>query len=77
MIRTQIYLTEEEQGGLKDIAKSTGKKQSALIREAVDKLIKEASVDYQSKVIDNAAGMWIDRKDLPDFNSNRQSWDRN
>ena len=77
MIRTQIYLTEKEQSGLKILAESTGKKQSALIREAVDKLIKETSVDYQSKVIDKAAGIWKERKELPDFKSNRQSWDRN
>ena len=77
MIRTQIYLTEKEQSGLKILAESTGKKQSALIREAVDKLIKETSADYQNKVIDKAAGIWKDRKDLPDFKSSRQSWDRN
>ena len=29
------------------------------------------------KTVDKAAGIWTDRKDLPNFKSNRQSWDRN
>lgn len=76
MIRTQIYLTEEEQVGLKALTKSTGLSQSALIRDAVDNLIKETSVDYQNDIIDKASGIWTDHEDLPDFKSNRKSWDR-
>lgn len=57
MIRTEIYLTEEEQGGLKAISKSTGTSQSELICNAVDKFIKEASVDYQNDIIDKVAGI--------------------
>ena len=40
MVRTQIYLTEEERDGLDAIAKSTDKKQSEIIREAVDQLFR-------------------------------------
>ena len=32
MVRTQIYLTEEERRGLKALGDSTGKKQAELIR---------------------------------------------
>jgi len=76
MVRTQIYLTEEERAGLVALAKSSGKKQSELIREAIDRfLILFDEVRYRA-VMDNAAGMWRDRDDLPDFRASRQSWNR-
>ena len=34
--RTQVYLTEEQDRGLKGLAQSTGRKQSELIRAAID-----------------------------------------
>jgi predicted DNA-binding protein len=43
MVRTEIYLTEEERGALNALATSTGKKQAQLIREAVDRFIELAS----------------------------------
>ena len=76
MVRTQIYLTEEERGGLNALAKSTGKKQAELIREAVDRFIELASGGRREEVLKQAAGMWRDRKDLPDFSEIRQSLDR-
>ena len=39
MVRTQIYLTDHQREELAAIAKTIGKKQSELIREAVDRLI--------------------------------------
>ena len=76
MVRTQIYLTEEERAGLVALAKSSGRKQSELIREAIDRfLILFDEVRYRA-VMDSAAGMWRDRDDLPDFRASRQSWDR-
>ncbi len=76
MVRTQIYLTEEERAGLVALAKSSGRKQSELIREAIDRfLILFDEVRYRA-VMDNAAGMWRNRDDLPDFRAFRQSWDR-
>jgi len=39
MVRTQIYLTEAERAALRAIARQTGKKQSELIRQAIDRLI--------------------------------------
>jgi hypothetical protein len=77
MVRTQIYLTERQRDELSAIAKTVGKKQSELIREAVDRLIDEASCDRRETVLREAAGLWKDRTDLPDFKSTRNEWDRN
>lgn len=76
MVRTQIYLTEEERVALSALATSTGKKQAQLIREAVDRFIELASGSRQKAVLNKAAGMWQDRDDLPDFQAARRTWDR-
>lgn len=76
MVRTQIYLTEQERSDLSELAATSGKNQSELIRDAVDSLIARFSKTRHQVVLDNAAGMWKDRNDLPDFNTMRQSWDR-
>lgn len=76
MVRTQIYLTEEERDGLGVIAKSTGKKQSELIREAVDRFLGQSKGPRREAILNEAAGMWKDRSDLPDFRAARRSWDR-
>ena len=77
MIRTQIYLTEEERDALQALAAESGKKQSELIREAIDSLIGKLGTKQRKAVIGRVAGMWKDRKDLPDFRSLRSDWDRN
>ncbi len=76
MVRTQIYLTEEERDGLHTIARSTGKKQSELIREALDNFLNLRTGDRRTAILKDAAGMWKDRNDLPDFDTARRSWDR-
>lgn len=76
MVRTQIYLTENQRKKLATIAKSVGKKQSELIRDAVDWLIDQAGRGHREFVLRKAAGIWKDRTDLPDFNSIRSEWDR-
>ena len=77
MVRTQIYMTKSQRDGLKAIAKTVGKKQSELIREAIDRLIDEVSCGRRETVLREAAGIWKDRKDLPDFRAARAEWDRN
>lgn len=76
MIRTQIYLTEHQRKELATIAKSFGKKQSELIREAIDQLIAQTGKNHRKIVLRKAAGIWKDRTDLPDFKSIRAEWDR-
>lgn len=76
MIRTQIYLTERQREELASIAKTAGKKQSELIRDAVDRLIDQSSHSRREQALREAAGMWKDRTDLPDFRSTRAEWDR-
>jgi hypothetical protein len=76
MIRTQIYLTEEERSALNTLSIQMGKKQSELIREAVDNLISKYSQSRRQKILDRVAGIWKDRDDLPDFEKLRKDWDR-
>jgi len=77
MVRTQIYLTEDQRDELAAIAKTVGKKQSELIREAIDLLIDQAGSSRRELVLREAAGIWKDRKDIPDFKAIRAEWDRN
>jgi Arc/MetJ-type ribon-helix-helix transcriptional regulator len=77
MVRTQIYLTERQRDELAAIAKTAGKKQSELIREAVDRLIEEEGRGKREAVLRQAAGIWKERTDLPDFRAIRAEWDRN
>jgi Arc/MetJ-type ribon-helix-helix transcriptional regulator len=76
MVRTQIYLTEEERTGLGALVEATGKKQAELIREAIDRLLDTTSERRRASVLNRAAGMWRNRSDLSDFKATRQSWDR-
>ena len=76
-VRTQIYLTERQRDELAAIAKTVGKKQSVLIREAVDRLIEEEGRGKRETVLRQAAGIWKDRTDRPDFRATRAEWDRN
>lgn len=77
MVRTQIYLTERQRAQLAAIAKAAGKKQSELIREAVDRLIDQDSRSRREAILRQVAGIWEDRTDLPDFRAIRAEWDRN
>jgi len=76
LIRTQIYLTEDERAALISLASETGKKQSELIREAVDMYIAHFGDARRMAVLDRVAGIWKHRNDLPDFKRLRQEWGR-
>ena len=76
MIRTQIYLTEAERAALAALSAATGKPQSEIIREAVDRTIAQSSKARREAVVERAAGLWKERCDLPDFVAEREQWDR-
>ena len=76
MIRTQIYLTERQRKELAVIGRNSSKRQSELIREAVDRFIEQASRLRAEKALRDAAGLWKDRPDLPDYDRMRTEWDR-
>lgn len=76
MVRTQVYLTKKQRQALTALAKATGKKQSELIRQAIDRMIDRFSPEQRKAALAEAAGLWKDRKDLPDFGKLRREWDR-
>jgi len=76
MVRTQIYLTEKEQAALRNLARQTGKKQSELIRRAIDDFIDRSQPRDRKAMLEQARGMWQDRDDLPDFRALRRELDR-
>ena len=67
MIRTQIYLTEQEREVLSALSLATGRAQSEIIREALDQFILQGNPARRKAILARAAGMWKDRQDLPDF----------
>ncbi|MDW7712248.1 MAG: ribbon-helix-helix protein, CopG family [Deferrisomatales bacterium] len=76
MVRTQIYITEREQQGLRGLAKTTGKSQSELIRVAIDRFLAAALPGERRALLRQGRGLWKEREDLPDFGELRRSWDR-
>jgi hypothetical protein len=59
-------LTGHQRNELAAIGKAVGKKQSELIREAVDRLIEQMGRERRELILSKAAGIWKDRTDLPD-----------
>lgn len=77
MVRTQIYLTEEERAALKRLAEERGTSQSALIREAVDIFLAARGTQSEKKRIDESFGIWKDRENVHEtFRQIRDSLDR-
>lgn len=76
MIRTQVYLTEEEKEALEELAERSGTSQSDLIRQAVDELVERRGAGKRLRFLRRARGMWADREDLDDVRKLRHEWDR-
>ncbi|MSP96799.1 MAG: ribbon-helix-helix protein, CopG family [Betaproteobacteria bacterium] len=76
MNRTQIYLSPAHQKALKALAATTGRTQTELIRDAIDRFVSRPTASGRASVIKRSAGLWKGRKDLPDFAAVRREADR-
>lgn len=76
MVRTQIYLTEDQRAEIAEIANRSGRRQSEVIREALDRFIEQKGRHRREAVLREAAGIWRGRSDLPDLIALRREWDR-
>jgi Ribbon-helix-helix protein, copG family len=76
MNRTQIYLSPAQQKILKSMAARTGRTQSDLIRDAIDRFVGQSTISDRASVIKRSAGLWKGRKDLPNFAAIRREADR-
>ncbi len=76
----QISLNEKNSERTDALSRRIGKSTEDLVNEAVDRYLEE--IDAESPGVDwkaalmQAAGMWKDRDDLPDFEAMRRSMDR-
>ena len=75
-MRTQIYLTEQQRDELAAIARIGGKRQSALIREAIADFIEQTGRQRREAILRETAGIWRHRSDLPNYEAMRADWDR-
>jgi hypothetical protein len=77
MVRTQIYLEEEQVAALRRLAAQTGRRQSALIRDAVDRLIAQAPPTEDRLIrLRRAFGGWGGDDDIEEVMAdNRRSLD--
>lgn len=64
MVRTQVYLTHDQDRGLKQLAAGSGRKQSELIREAIEGYLAERKPKDWREALEEVRGMWADRNDL-------------
>lgn len=75
MVRTQIYLTAEEQDALDALASATGSTKSALIREAIDHFLTGRTSSTRLALLQSARGIWSDRG-RDDFDALRRELNR-
>jgi len=76
MIRTQIYLTEEEHAAIGRLAAQVGQGRSEIIRAAIDAYLERRAGGSQLLRLRAARGVWADRDDLPDLRESRAAFDR-
>lgn len=76
VVRTHIYLTEQERRQLDRLAKRRGASVSELIRTAVDQMLAQRAGTHRLEAMRQARGIWKGRNDLPDFRKLRDELDR-
>lgn len=62
MTRTQIYLTSTEAQGIARVAAETGRKQSEVIREAIDQYLLRLGPQDRLSRLREARGIWSDHE---------------
>ena len=72
MIRTQIYLTEQEHKLLHNLSRRRDASVSALIRGAIDQMLPRSQRADRLDLMRQARGIWKTRDDLPDFSRLRR-----
>ncbi|TLD72430.1 CopG family transcriptional regulator [Phragmitibacter flavus] len=75
MTRTQIYLTATEAQGIARVAAASSRKNSEVIREAIDQYLSRLSPQDRLGRLRAAKGIWQDREEL-DLRSIREDFDR-
>ena len=75
MKRTQIYLTPAEAQGVARVAATSGRKQSEVIREAIDQYLQRLGPQDRLGRLRAGCGMWSDRDDI-DLRKIRDEFDR-
>jgi predicted transcriptional regulator len=76
MVRTQIYITEEENTSIARLSQVLGQGKSEIIRQAIDEFIHRRDSTKRIKALQAARGMWADHPDLADARAMRSSFDR-
>jgi predicted DNA-binding protein len=64
MTRTQIYLTPAEAQGVARVAATTGRKQSEVIREAIDQYLERLGPQDRLQRLRVGCGIWRGRDDI-------------
>jgi hypothetical protein len=76
MIRTQIYLTEDENSAIARLSSLLGCGKSEMIRQAIDEYVERRDSTSRLKKLRSARGIWTDRIDIPDVRTLRSEFDR-
>ena len=79
MVRTQVYLSKEQEQALKYLALTSGTRQSELIREAIDLFLsdKNALQGQWKQALHDIKGMWSDDKNAEQrMQAIREEFDR-
>ena len=79
MIRTQVYLSREQEQALKSLAITSGTRQSELIREAVDLFLSKRNALQRQwkKALQDMKGIWADDESREErMDEIRQEFDR-
>ncbi len=76
MATAQVTLTEAESETLRAIAQRTGKTQEQLLHEAVGSFLAQSKQQNRLALLQQAKGIWKDRRDLPELEELRAGFDR-